>query len=266
MKRSLHFFIIMILLALWMSCSGSSQADKADPGLQTSASDQSWEKIKKSGVLVIGMDTSELPWVELDAESGKYEGFEYELMEKITQELGMKLKIISTHWVNLANTLIEKKFDILANAYSEKDVEEPEKFIWSEPYYEWVWVVCARSNDKRINTLADLKGKIVGCYIDSQELCSTIPGIKELKVYDQPAYDKLLEGVIDVFIYDSTSVYYVVRNEPRLKVVGPIFPENVNTYRLGFRKEDVSLKDTVNNVLTKILAGEEYKAILAKWR
>lgn len=229
--------------------------------------DASFEKTKQSGILVVGMDPSELPWVKKDNATGRYEGFEYELMSLVAKKMGLKLKVVETHWSQLVQELLMNQFDIIANAYSDDGVENILKssIAWSAPYYSWGWAIAVRADDKSINGIGDLKGKIVGCFTDGKDYFSRINGVKELKIYKHAAYDDLLEKKIDAFMYDSPSVFYNVKINPKIRVAGPIIEKN-KTYNLGFRSKDESLKKAVNDALESTINSPEWKNILTRWQ
>ena len=228
--------------------------------------DRSLLNVIERNSLLVGMDVAELPWIKRNLKIAQYEGFEYEIVKLIAQKLDVKLVIVNTKWSKLPEALLTKKIDIIVNAYSPANVgkEMVAKIFWSEPYYHWGWAIAVSADDNSINGISDLKGKVVGCFTDAKEYFSKIDGIKELKVYPRAAYDKLLAGEIDAFIYDSPSVYYTVKTDPRLKVAGPLI-ESTQTYNIGFRAKDEALRKKIESILHDILESPEYKAIMNKW-
>lgn len=68
-------------------------------------------KILDEGQIRVGFSTF-VPWAMKD-KTGKFIGFEVDVMTKLAEDLGVKLELIPTNWSGIIPALLAKKFDVI---------------------------------------------------------------------------------------------------------------------------------------------------------
>ncbi len=69
------------------------------------------EKIIRSGVLRVGMDTFQ-PWAMKD-KTGKFIGFEIDVATRLAEDMGVKVEFVPTAWSGIIPALLTGKFDVI---------------------------------------------------------------------------------------------------------------------------------------------------------
>ena len=70
------------------------------------------ETIANRGTLLVGTTGDYKPMSYLDKETGKYEGFDYQLAENLAAALGVKAVYVPTTWKTLTQDTLDGKFDV----------------------------------------------------------------------------------------------------------------------------------------------------------
>ncbi len=252
MNKSL---VILCLLAI-VSISISSQEDL------------SLDKVKNSGILKIGMNTTELPWALYDKKTKNLIGYEVEIQkliaEKLTQWLGKKIqiKVVNGKWLDLPKLLNKGKFDVIGNAYG------PYKYdnvVWSKAYHKWGLMLAVRKNSSYSSPNA-LQNKLVAHYNEfiARKTAKEL-GLNKLKAYEdgEAALKNLVNGKVEGFMYDSVFLQYYAKKDSRVKIIGGLLHHS--GYHFGVRKQDSALLAMLDKAVTEVLKSDQYKKILQKW-
>ena len=104
--RLLHVFI-MFFLAIFLSAQPLTAATLQQQMVQESTV----EKIVKSGVLRVGMDTFQ-PWAMKD-KTGTFIGFEIDVATRLAEDMGVKVEFVPTAWSGIIPALLTGKFDVI---------------------------------------------------------------------------------------------------------------------------------------------------------
>jgi ABC-type amino acid transport substrate-binding protein len=107
--------------------------------------------------LNVGLDFAAPIPLHTDYSSDKFEGFEVDLMEKISQDLNLKLKYTVSYWKDIFSQLQNGKIDVICSAVTV--TPDREKYLdFSNPYLNFrLCVVCIRNNLIPTNTLENKK-------------------------------------------------------------------------------------------------------------
>ncbi len=268
MKKLVALLPPIILIAI-LSLSASALLNRNFLSLnsqETKLPDQSLARVYQAGVLKVGTSLEELPWGALDKKTGKGLGAEVEIAELLGKTLGLKIELVNKGFDFLIPELLNQKFDVIIAGLS-ITLERQEKIEFSDPYFTTGQAVAVKSNNRDIETLADLKGKTVGTLsgTTSFDFAKQIPGIKEVRVYDEPGkyFSDTVNGAIDATVYDLPAVFWYTQNNSRLKIA--IRELTSEKYGMGLRKEDVSLKFAINQAITKMKGNSEFQKIITRW-
>ncbi|MDN6967369.1 transporter substrate-binding domain-containing protein [Oenococcus sp. UCMA 17063] len=113
------------------------------------------ELIKK-GTLTVGLEGTYAPYSY--RKNNKLTGFEVDLARDIAKKSNLKVKFIPTKWDSLIAGLGSKKFDVVLNDITITS-QRKKQFLFSIPYIYSRSVLITRSNDKKIKSISDIKGK-----------------------------------------------------------------------------------------------------------
>lgn len=266
-----------ILLTITMGLSvfvGCGKSTKTSVGANNSSSvasegktDTSLEDVKKAGKLVIGLDDG-YPPMEFRDEKNNLVGFDIDFANEIGKKLGVKVEFMPTEWNGILLALQSKKFDAIIAGLN--ITEERKKSIdFSKPYLMGGQVIAIKSGNNSIKTLADLKGKIVGCQLGSTGQKSAednLKDIKELKKYEKitQAFSELTIGRIDAVIMDAqVGGYYISKKPGEFEVLNEMVSEE--PMGIGYRKGDKELQDEIQKIVDELEKDGILSKLSIKW-
>ncbi len=226
--------------------------------LKGSAAEKSiLDTIKKDGVLKVCSESGYLP-LEMKTVSGKWIGFDPEMMEAFAKTLSVKLVMLDTKWDGLIPSLLTGKCDMVASSMA--NTKERAKAVnFSDPYYENKMLIATKDtpeNRKLYKTLKDFNKQGVKVAVKtgtSPDLFlqdSKILNNAQIMRFDADAdtLNAVLGGRAVAFIYDTPYVKLAALNNPG-KIY--IIPEGFNGDHFGvaMRKKDQELAKSFNNFL-----------------
>ena len=260
MKRILILFS-MIIFAI--SCS------KTETQNTQAGADNSLQKVKEKGKLVLGLDDTFAPMGFRD-EAGNVVGFDIDLAQEVANRLGVKLEVKPIDWASGILSLNKGDVDMLWNGFTINETRK-QQVNFSKPYLNNRLIVVKASDRKDINSKEDLKGKVLGVQVGSnQEALEADPiskEAKEVRPYDVNvnAFLDLQAKRIDVVVIDEVAArYYIAEENVNFEVVenSPLTEE---LYGIGFRKNDVELLNAVDKALDDMRADGKAAEISTKW-
>ncbi|MCL4457516.1 MAG: ABC transporter substrate-binding protein/permease [Nitrospirae bacterium] len=225
------------------------------------------EEIKKRGYLLWGSDAEGgAPYVFPDPKNpSRLIGFEVDLANAIAKELGIEARQLQNAWDSLIPALKRGDFDIAMNGIEITPQREGE-VLFSKPYYIYTEQLVVRKNETRIKSIDDLKGKKVGTLSGAvaQDILMNIGGV-DVKVYSGQVepYEDLALGRLDAVLLDLPIAAYYAKPNPKLKYAGN--PIGEGFYGIAIKKRDSELKNTIDEILIKLLKTGELEKIYRKW-
>ncbi|HKC84488.1 MAG TPA: ABC transporter substrate-binding protein/permease [Blastocatellia bacterium] len=192
-------------------------------------------------------------------------GFEIDLMDAVGKQLNRKSVFVQNQWDGLIPGLQRGNYDLAVNGIEITD-DRKQQVNFSIPYYACGEQLSVRAGENSINSLADLKGKVVGTLKASlaQRILEREGGI-EVRSYENQnnAYDDLALGRLQAVLMDWPIAVYYSKPNPKLKfVAGSI--ERME-YGIAARKEDTELLKQVNDALLALIKSGELRRIYEKW-
>jgi polar amino acid transport system substrate-binding protein len=230
------------------------------------SSDDSFEKIRAAGVIRIGVDDA-FPPMEYRDEKGNLIGFDVDLANEIGRRLGVDIVWVPTAWDGVILALQSGKFDMIQSALTITD-ERAEKIDFSPPYIYGAQIIVVKQDTKDINTLSDLKGKVVGTQLGStgEVAVRKFGGFKDLKLYATypEAFTDLAIGRIRALVVDEfVGRYFITKQAGTYRVLEESLAEE--SVGIGFRKGDDSFREAVCEAVDSIKADGTYGEISRKW-
>ena len=216
-------------------------------------------------VLKIGLDFAAPYPLHSDISRGIFEGFEVDVMKRISSELKIKPEYKVSYWKNILKDLKHKKIDIICSAAT-KTKEREEEFLFTKPYLSFhLCLVCNKQNLIHFN---ELKGYTVGVRKSTEAdkfLQEKYPG-KELIYYDtnKEIYSDLTESKIHALIDDSPIAFGHIKYNTALSIVH-ILQETPSEYAIMLNKENLELKLQIDAVIIQLEKEGFLNACKLKW-
>jgi polar amino acid transport system substrate-binding protein len=258
-------------MALSMAgCSSSSSDTSADT---TAAADASAEEtvaeatgsqiyrtldeIKESGKIEIGVFSDKNPFGYVD-NNGEYQGYDVYFAERIAEDLGVELDLVSVEAANRVEYLTTGKVDIILANFTVTE-DRAEKVDFALPYMK-VALGVVSPDDAVITSDADLAGKkliVVKGTTAEQFFTENYPDT-ELVKFDEynEAYSALQDGRGDAFSTDNTEVLAWAMQNPGF-TVGIESLGSLDTIAPAVTKGNETLLNWINDEITT-LADEQF--------
>ncbi len=231
--------------------------------------DRSLEKIKESGVFVLGLDDS-FPPMGFRDDNNNIAGYDIDLAKEVCRRLGVELKCQPIDWAAKEQELNTGKIDCIWNGFT-MTPEREKALNFTKPYLDNAQVVIVRA-DSGFKTLSDLKGKTVGLQagssasdaLDANEAFkSSLKGVVEFKDNLTAFMDLEIKGV-DAVIMDMVVGNYSIKTTGKpFTVLGEHLASE--KYGVGFRKNDQALRDAVQKALEDMASDGTIAVISIKW-
>lgn len=269
MKRQFKITLVlaMVLLLAIMSLAGCSKTDN-----EAAKDEDSYEKLKDQGYLVMGLDDTFAP-MGFRNEKGELVGFDVDLAKEVSKRIGLEIKLQPIDWTMKETELNAGNIDLIWNGYSITD-ERKEKVAFSQPYLENRQIIITLA-DSDINSKEDLRGKKVAIQNQSSavdavntepELVAAFDG-GEPVLFDtnNEAFMDLESGRSDAVVADEVLARYYIkqRGAEKFKVLEEDFGEE--EYGIGMRKQDKKLLEAIDKALDEIKADGTYDKLYQKW-
>lgn len=249
------------------STQATSSTASSDNGSAVSADDQSLQKVKDAGKLILGLDATFKPMGYTD-ENNEIVGFDIDVAEEVCKRLGVELVKQPINWDTLTTDLNVGKCDCVWNGLSINE-ERQEKMNLSEPYMKNAMVFVVKG-DSTVEKMADLKGKKIS--VQNGSSAQTILESCEIKdditispiATNVEALQQLELGVVDAVFLDEVVADYEIKNSGKnyKKLAEGLEEEE---YAIAFRKDDQALRDAVQQTLSEMKADGKLAEISTKW-
>jgi polar amino acid transport system substrate-binding protein len=235
------------------------------------AEDASLDKILAKGELVLGLDDSFPPMGYRD-ENNEIVGFDIDLAREVCARLGVELKLQPIEWAAKEMELSSGNIDCIWNGMSSTP-ERQEAMACSMDYLNNKIVFLVK--DPGFKDRQDLVGKSVAVQSGSyaEEVLEQDPqyadyykSLKEVLAYPDylTAIMDLQNGNVEAVLIDLVVANYQMTQigDDSLFTIDNLADD---LYCIGFRKEDVALRDKVNELLTEMAKDGKLEEISTKW-
>ena len=247
MYRKIVFFILITLYLA--SCSKSDISNSNNN--------------KENEVIDVGIYTYFYPFGYM--EKGEIAGFDYDIMNKIADISGLKLKFHGMKFNDLLNSLEAGKIDVIIAAMTVTEARK-KTMDFSTVYYTSKQVILTKTNNNDIQNITNLIGKNVGVVKNTtgNMIVSNLRGAN-MKVFDVGGGAVLALEVdkIDAFIFDKDPCLNYMRYSDDMKIIEIENSANEN-YAIAVRKGDSELLEKINYGLSNIMGSGVYEELIDK--
>ena len=265
-----YLLVVMVFLAaaaLLAGCGGGKE--KAQGGQQQPPQKQQQQQEQQAKPrLVVASDTAYAPFESMDTATGKYVGFDMDLIQAVSKEMGYgEPKIESMAFDGVLASVETSKVDCAISAITIND-DRLKKMNFSKAYYKSGLSIVVKENNDTIKSIKDLEGKriAVQAATTGADMAKGIPGAK-ITQFDRVT-DALLEvkkGSADAVINDNpVNQYYLTQETGKgLKIVGDLLSSEY--YGIAVPKGKDELLKKINDALVKLKENGTYAQIYKKW-
>ncbi len=218
------------------------------------------------------------PFTTQDA-SGKWVGFEVDLMNAVCAAEQMKCEMVGTAWDGIIPALNSNKIDVIWSSMS-ITAERKKAVDFTDHYYNTPGEIIALKSTPMKLTLTDdaaLKGKIIGVQtstVHANYIAKHYGSLVTVKTYDTQdnANADLVAGRVDAVMADSVALDDFLKSEQGGECdVKLIIPADYDRAVMGdgvgggVRKSDTALREKLNDGIKKIRADGTYDTIAKKY-
>ena len=226
-------------------------------------------KILSSGELKVGTTGDWDPMTMKDPATNKYKGFDIDVMNELSKDMGVKIKFVPTEWKTIVSGITSSRYDISTSVT--KTPKRAEVAGFTDSYYKYGTVpLVLKKNLKKFSTwdaLNDKKVTIATTLGTSQEEKAKefFPKSK-LNSVEAPARDfqEVLAGRADGNITSSTEANKLVITYPQLAIV-PDGEKNPAFLAMMVPKDDIEWKNYINDWIKMKKSAGFFNELLAKY-
>jgi len=251
LKKLLSLGLVLMMLA---ACSAKA------------AEDTSLQDVLDSGKLIVGF--TEYPPMGF-TDNGEVTGFDIDIAIEVCDRLGVDPVFQTIDWDSKVMELNGKTIDVIWNGLTITADREKE-ILFSQPYFNNRIVIMTLS-DKTTNEVADLAGLKVGVELgssgqDALEANAVFSSLSEEVKFTtiSEAVLDLRAGNIDAIVADEIFARYAIsKDATSFRVATEVF--NSENYGIGFRLNDSSLRDKVDEIIDEMIEDGTAAEISIKW-
>jgi polar amino acid transport system substrate-binding protein len=230
--------------------------------------------IKSKGTITVAADASYAPNEFIGPNGKTVIGMDADLAKALSDVMGLKVNVSNATFDSIIPGLAANKYDLGMSSFTdtkvrEKTVDFVDYFTAGTSFYT------KAQGGPAINTLADLCGHKVAAekgttqatdaQAQSKKCTSAGKPAVTVQVYpDQNGANLALSSSrADVGMADSpVAAYLVKKSNGQFKVAGQTYGKA--PYGIAIPKKS-GMEKPIQDALTKLIAGGQYKAILTKW-
>jgi polar amino acid transport system substrate-binding protein len=220
-----------------------------------------------------GYGSAPFPPFTSKSASGKWTGFDVDIMDAMCQEMKVKCEVVEIAWDGIIPALQAKKIDLIWTGMSITD-ERLKVIDFTDRYRRGPAAFVAAKDLKVEISEAGLKGKSVGVQKATNflnYLNHYYGNAASVKLYDSldDATVDLAAGRIDVVMGDILQLKIFMKTDLgkdyEIKGITPVDPLLGRGAGAGIRKGDTALKEQLNAAIKAIRANGSYDAIAKKY-
>jgi polar amino acid transport system substrate-binding protein len=215
------------------------------------------------------------PFSSQDA-SGKWVGWEMELMDMACAEAALKCELVATAWDGIIPALTSKKIDVIWSSMS-ITAERMQTIDFTNMYYDSGAVLISGKTGDMDIAPAHLSGKTIGVQVSTihekyiqKHYASAGATVKTYQTQDE-ANNDLAAGRLDYVMADSLALDAFLQTDQGkacCELKGLVAPDKEvlgNGVGGGIRKEDTALKDKLNAAIAALASSGKLAELNKKY-
>ncbi len=230
--------------------------------------DDSLNKVKSSGKIILGLDDT-FPPMGFRSTNGQIVGFDIDLAQEVANRMGVELILKPVDWSTVVLSLNKGDIDMIWNGMT-VTTERKKQINFSDVYLKNRLVLVVPQGS-RVKKMSDLSGKLVGVQLGSSNEAALLKSsigkkIKKIQKYDVNAsafLDLKAKRIDAVAVDEIVARYYITSNNENFIVLDDEITNE--DYAVGFRKKDNALLNEVNRILGEMKKDGTTAKISQKW-
>jgi polar amino acid transport system substrate-binding protein len=199
---------------------------------------------------------------------GGVEGFNVDLANEIGKRLGREMNITAAQWSGLIPAMQAGTYDFLV-APTTVTEERTKTLLFTEGYLNTDYQFLTKADAPDVADLKDFSGKVIavnkGSAYDrwARELEAEVGWTIESYGTNTDAVQAVLAGRAFANVAGNTVTAWAVKKNPQLKL--SYLHSTGNVFAVPFRKDDVEMRNTVENVIECMKQDGTIAALSEKW-
>lgn len=207
--------------------------------------------------------------------SGKWVGWEMELMDAVCAQMNEKCELVEVAWDGIIPALTSKQIDVIWSSMSITD-ERKKTIDFSDMYYDTATAIIGPKNGDLDISPEHLKGKTIGVQVSTthanyvDKYFGAGSTVKSYQTQDEANQD-LAAGRLDYVQADALALAAFLKTEQGMACCEKKADVPPDASILGFgvgggiRKEDTALKDKINAAIHALAASGGIDKITANY-
>src|SRR6478735_12698220 len=230
------------------------------------------DKIDKSklglitdGTLRVGTLSDAPPNIFIDP-SGKFTGYDNELLRAVGDKLGLKVEFASTDFSALLSQVKNKQFDVGSSSISTTDKRR--ETVGFTNGYDFGYMAVVTKSDAKVKGFADLKegvriGVVQGTVQDDY-VTNTLK-LEPVRFPDyNTVYANVKSGQVDAWVAPSQQAEGQVKSGDGTKIAEKkVNTQNFTAYAVA--KDNQPLNDALNSALDAVIADGTWTKLTTQW-
>ena len=215
--------------------------------------------------------TGDLPPFSFQDDYGNMQGTDVDSIRAIGEEQGFKVEFYKETWQDMFDSVESGKRDLAISGISYKD-DRAVRYGLSTPYFFNPATIMYLEGKFDIKGLDDIKGLKTGTLAGSKEEDTLKQMGNSVELVSRStaflAYQDLIQGKTDVFLYDMPVLQYIIKGYPEHKVkIVPYEEADAPSAQqvVLMAKENTQLINTVNEGIAKLKEKGTFKEIEERW-
>ncbi len=258
--KLLYRALPIILSVGLFGCGNSSTQDNANAAgaTVTEHKDNFVSKLPATAPTLKVAMTGDLPPFSFQDDYGNMQGTDVDSIRAIGEEQGFKVEFYKESWQDMFDSVESGKRDLAISGISYKD-DRAIRYGLSTPYFFNPATIMYLEGKFDIKDLNDIKGLKTGTLEGSKEedtlkeMGSSVELVSRSTAF--LAYQDLVQGNTDVFLYDMPVLQYIIKGYPEHKVkIVPYEAADAPSAQqvVLMAKENTKLIKSVNEGITKV--------------
>jgi len=223
------------------------------------------DDIAKAGVLKVGVFGDFPPFSSVNSDMS-LKGYDIDVAQRIADALKVKLNLVTVTGQNRIPYLTERRVDLLLSVGHSAEREKVIDFTAAyAPYY----IAVIGPQALKVEGKADLAGKSIAVNrgtLEDTSLTDAAPANADIKRFDNynAVIQSFLAGQAQLMVVGNDVGSGVLARQTELKPEQK-FQLMTSPDHIGVNKNEPRLKQSVNDVVAKMLADGSMSAISVKW-
>ncbi|GAB17718.1 putative ABC transporter substrate binding/permease protein [Gordonia effusa NBRC 100432] len=218
-----------------------------------------------AGKLSVGTLSDAPPSICVDS-SGKFTGFDNELLKAVGAKLGLQVEFSGTEFAGLLSQVANKRFDVGSSSITTTD--DRRKTVGFTNGYDFGYFSLVAPNGGNIKGFGDLKPNVRIGVVQGTVQDDYVQNTLHLSAVKFPdyatAYANLKSGQIDAWVAPSQQAEGAIKPGDPTSIVQNTFSVN-NFVGWAVNKGNRALIDALNSGLDAVIADGTYAKLYANW-